>query len=64
VMELGATNIDHNQQDEYVLLNLDAVCGQLDIPPNEPYILSGFDTANPILTIGDKLKLVSSWPFC
>ncbi|XP_021754861.1 general transcription factor 3C polypeptide 6-like [Chenopodium quinoa] len=60
-MELGATNIDHNQQDEYVLLNLDAVCGQLDISPNEPYILSGLDTANPILTIGDKLKLIGEY---
>uniref|UniRef100_A0A803NAB1 Transcription factor TFIIIC triple barrel domain-containing protein n=1 Tax=Chenopodium quinoa TaxID=63459 RepID=A0A803NAB1_CHEQI len=60
VMEIDNANIDCNQEDEYVLLDLDAVCGQVDIPPNEPYILSGLDTQNPVLAIGNDLKLVSS----
>ncbi|KAL2944245.1 General transcription factor 3C polypeptide 6 [Bienertia sinuspersici] len=60
-MELHATNTDHNQQEEYVLLNLDAVCAQFDIPSGEPYILSGLDTANPVLIIGDKLKLIGEY---
>ncbi|KNA12946.1 hypothetical protein SOVF_121670 [Spinacia oleracea] len=60
-MELDVTTIDHNQQDEYVLLNLDAVCGQVNILLNEPYVLTGLDTANPVLTIGDKLKLIGEY---
>ena len=31
--ELDAMNVVHPQQEEYVLLNLDAVCGQVDITP-------------------------------
>lgn len=30
----------HEDEEEYVLLDLDAVSGQLDIPPNAPYVLS------------------------
>ncbi|RVW93072.1 hypothetical protein CK203_031424 [Vitis vinifera] len=47
------------EEEEYVLLNLDEVRGQVDIPPNAPYVLSGLDTLNPILVIGDSLKLRS-----
>ncbi|CAL5351387.1 unnamed protein product [Camellia sinensis] len=46
-------------EEEYVLLDLDGVSGQVDIPPNAPYVLSGLDTINPILVIDNKLKLVS-----
>ncbi|XP_021717740.1 uncharacterized protein LOC110685513 isoform X2 [Chenopodium quinoa] len=60
-MEIDNANIDCNQEEEYVLLDLDAVCGQVDIPPNEPYILSGLDTQNPVLTIGNKLKLIGEY---
>ncbi|KAK9688939.1 hypothetical protein RND81_09G023200 [Saponaria officinalis] len=60
-MELDNMVTDDDLQEEYVLLDLDAVCGQIDIPPNEPYTLSGLDTLNPILTIGDKLKLIGEY---
>ncbi|XP_021745164.1 uncharacterized protein LOC110711106 [Chenopodium quinoa] len=60
-MEIDNANIDCNQEDEYVLLDLDAVCGQVDIPPNEPYILSGLDTQNPVLAIGNDLKLIGEY---
>ncbi|XP_034677608.1 uncharacterized protein LOC117908060 isoform X4 [Vitis riparia] len=38
-------NLVHNEsveeeEEEYVLLNLDEVRGQVDIPPNAPYVLS------------------------
>ncbi|KAJ4836169.1 hypothetical protein Tsubulata_004978 [Turnera subulata] len=41
-------------EEEYVLLDLDDVAEQVDIPPNAPY---GLDTLEPILTIDDKIKL-------
>ena len=35
------------EEEEYVLLNLDEVRGQVDIPPNAPYVLSVcFSTCN------------------
>ncbi|KAJ8423525.1 hypothetical protein Cgig2_019840 [Carnegiea gigantea] len=41
VMETDKTNMHQNQEEEeYVLLDLDAVCGQVDIPPDEPFCLS------------------------
>ena len=40
VMEIDKTIIDQNMEEEYVLIDLDAVCGQVDIPPGEPYVLS------------------------
>ncbi|KAF9589512.1 hypothetical protein IFM89_025222 [Coptis chinensis] len=43
------------EEKDYVLLDLDAVCGA--VPPNAPYVLSGLDTLNPVLVIGDNLKL-------
>ncbi|KAF9590688.1 hypothetical protein IFM89_036211 [Coptis chinensis] len=44
------------EEKDYVLLDLDAVCGA--VPPNAPYVLSGLDTLNPVLVIGDNLKLI------
>ncbi|KAI7996277.1 hypothetical protein LOK49_LG10G02109 [Camellia lanceoleosa] len=48
-------------EEEYVLLDLDGVSGQVDIPPNAPYVLSGLDTINPILVIDNKLKLIGEY---
>ncbi|XAR68361.1 hypothetical protein NMG60_11003460 [Bertholletia excelsa] len=48
-------------EEEYVLLDLDSVFGQAIIPPNAPYVLSGLDTSNPILTIDNKLKLIGKY---
>ncbi|KAF8391369.1 hypothetical protein HHK36_023673 [Tetracentron sinense] len=48
-------------EEEYVLLDLDGVCGRFDIPPNAPYVLSGLDTLNPVLVIGDNLKLIGEY---
>ncbi|KAI7733001.1 hypothetical protein M8C21_024992 [Ambrosia artemisiifolia] len=49
------------EEDEYVVLDLDAVYEQVDIPPNAPYVLSGLDTLNPILIIDDKIKLIGEY---
>ncbi|XP_038678887.1 general transcription factor 3C polypeptide 6-like isoform X2 [Tripterygium wilfordii] len=49
------------EEEEYVFLDLDAVAGLVDLPPNAPYVLSGLDTLNPILTIDDKWKLVGEY---
>ncbi|XP_010241975.1 PREDICTED: general transcription factor 3C polypeptide 6-like isoform X2 [Nelumbo nucifera] len=48
-------------EEEYLLLDLDAVSAQVEIPPNAPYVLSGLDTLNPVLVIGDKLKLIGEY---
>ncbi|KAH9626511.1 hypothetical protein KSS87_022138 [Heliosperma pusillum] len=61
MMESDKMVTDDHEQEEYVLLDLEAVCCQVDIPPDEPYTLSGLDTLNPILTIGDKLKLIGDY---
>ncbi|TYI43395.1 hypothetical protein ES332_A01G166900v1 [Gossypium tomentosum] len=45
------------EDSEYVLLDLEAVRGKIDIPLNAPYTLSGLDTMNPILIIDKKVKL-------
>ncbi|XP_020592470.1 general transcription factor 3C polypeptide 6-like isoform X2 [Phalaenopsis equestris] len=47
--------------EEYVLLDLENVCLQADIPANAPYTLSGLDTLNPTLTIGSRLKLIGEY---
>ncbi|EXB76305.1 hypothetical protein L484_025663 [Morus notabilis] len=60
-MEANSANQVKEDEDEYVLLDLDSVSGQLDIPPNAPYVLSGLDTPNPVLIIGDKLKLIGDY---
>ncbi|KAF8413905.1 hypothetical protein HHK36_001901 [Tetracentron sinense] len=48
-------------EEEYVLLDLDGVCGKFDIPTNTPYVLSGLETLNPVLVIGDNLKLIGEY---
>ncbi|XP_073114145.1 uncharacterized protein [Elaeis guineensis] len=54
-------NLEENREvegeEEYLLLDLDEICVHGDIPANAPYVLSGLDTLNPILVIGDRLKL-------
>lgn len=45
------------EEEEYVLLDFGSDFSQCTFPPNIPYTLSGLDTLNPILTIGDGLKL-------
>lgn len=39
-MEANSANQVNESEEEYVLLDLDSVYGQLDIPPNAPYVLS------------------------
>lgn len=39
-MEENIIPNDHKDQEEYVLLDLDGVSGQLDIPPNAKYVLT------------------------
>ncbi|KAH9298811.1 hypothetical protein KI387_030493, partial [Taxus chinensis] len=46
-----------DEEEEYVLLDIGIDFSQVNFPPNTPYTLSGLDTLNPILTIGDGLKL-------
>lgn len=48
-------------EEEYVMLDLDSVCVQTDIPANAPFDLSGLDTQNPILVINNKLKLIGEY---
>ncbi|KAG9441011.1 hypothetical protein H6P81_016865 [Aristolochia fimbriata] len=52
---------EDKEEEEFVLLDLDEVCGQIDIPANCPYVLSDLNTSNPILIIGDKLKLIGEY---
>ncbi|PON56109.1 TFIIIC transcription factor [Parasponia andersonii] len=59
-MEANSVTHEDDNEEEYVLLDLDSVSGQLDIPPNAPYALSGLDTLNPVLTIGG-LKLIGDY---
>ncbi|KAL0328491.1 UNVERIFIED_CONTAM: hypothetical protein Scaly_2281700 [Sesamum calycinum] len=46
------------EDEEYVLLDLDGVSDHVQIPPNAPY---GLDTLNPILTIDNKIKLIGEY---
>ncbi|XP_070664056.1 uncharacterized protein [Malus domestica] len=34
---------------------------QFEIPPNAPYSFSGLNTEHPVLSIGDKLKLIGEY---
>ncbi|KAH7653461.1 hypothetical protein IHE45_19G081400 [Dioscorea alata] len=52
-------NEQANIEEDYLLLDLDSVCVQGDIPANASYVLSGLDTQNPVLTIANHLKLVN-----
>ncbi|KAG1355147.1 general transcription factor 3C polypeptide 6 [Cocos nucifera] len=58
-------NLEENREvegeEEYLLLDLDEVCVHGDIPANAPYVLSGLDTLNPILVIGNHLKLIGEY---
>ncbi|CAH8316721.1 unnamed protein product [Eruca vesicaria subsp. sativa] len=49
------------EEEEYVLMDLDDVSRHIDFPPDAPYTLSGLDTLNPILTIDGKIKLVGEY---
>ncbi|XP_039114659.1 uncharacterized protein LOC120250004 [Dioscorea cayenensis subsp. rotundata] len=48
-------------EEDYLLLDLDSVCVQGDIPANASYVLSGLDTQNPVLTIANHLKLIGEY---
>ncbi|CAN8270188.1 unnamed protein product [Cochlearia groenlandica] len=52
---------EEEEEDEYVLIDLDDVARHIDIPSQAPYTLSGLDTLNPILTIDGKIKLVGEY---
>ncbi|XP_020085261.1 general transcription factor 3C polypeptide 6-like [Ananas comosus] len=52
---------EHANEEEFLLLDLDDICVYSDIPANAPYTLSGLDTANPTLVIGDRLKLIGEY---
>lgn len=58
-MEVDTVRSDHQDEEEYVLLDLGSVFLQLHIPPNAPYVLSGLDTMHPVVVIDDKFTLVS-----
>jgi general transcription factor 3C polypeptide 6 len=49
------------EEEEYVLLDLDNIPEDIDIPPNASYVLSGLDTFNPVMIINDKLKLIGEY---
>ncbi|GMN44777.1 hypothetical protein TIFTF001_013980 [Ficus carica] len=46
-MEANSANQVNESEEEYVLLDLDSVYGQLDIPPNAPYVLSSPSARTP-----------------
>ncbi|KAM7498724.1 hypothetical protein LguiA_023138 [Lonicera macranthoides] len=54
---------DHKdeEEEEYVLLDLDNIPEHVDIPPNASYVLSGLDTLNPVMIINNKLKLIGEY---
>ncbi|CAJ1957758.1 unnamed protein product [Sphenostylis stenocarpa] len=56
-MEANAASHEQEDQDEYVLLDLDGVSNLINLPPNANYVLTGLDTLNPGLIIDDKFKL-------
>ncbi|KAK3037930.1 hypothetical protein RJ639_031821 [Escallonia herrerae] len=58
---MATASPSHENEEEYVLLDLDDVYGQVDIPQNAPYVLSGLDTLNPTLVIDNKLKLIGEY---
>ncbi|XP_004138617.3 general transcription factor 3C polypeptide 6 [Cucumis sativus] len=59
-MEKATIDSASDVEEEYVLLDLGDV-SLLDIPPNAPYVLSGLDTMNPVLTICDKFKMIGEY---
>ncbi|XP_004244216.2 uncharacterized protein [Solanum lycopersicum] len=61
MMENQSLCDDNMEEAEYVLLDLDDLPCEVYIPPNAPYVLSGLDTLNPILTIDGKIKLIGQY---
>ncbi|CAJ1957946.1 unnamed protein product [Sphenostylis stenocarpa] len=60
-MEANAASHEQEDQDEYVLLDLDGVSNLINLPPNANYVLTGLDTLNPVLIIDDKFKLIGEY---
>ncbi|KAL5736275.1 hypothetical protein ACOSP7_030743 [Xanthoceras sorbifolium] len=61
-MEANKMHPEHEEdEEEFVLLDLDVLYGQFDIPPNAPYTLTDLDTLNPVLIIDGKLKLIGEY---
>ncbi|XP_030932204.1 general transcription factor 3C polypeptide 6 isoform X1 [Quercus lobata] len=60
-MEVNSVQRHRQDEEEFVLLDLSSVSGELDIPANAPYVLSGLDTLNPVLIIDGKLKLIGEY---
>lgn len=60
-MEANLEQCNQDENDEYVLLDLESVCMPADIPANAPYTLTGLDTLNPTLSIGNRLKLIGEY---
>ncbi|XP_014504047.1 uncharacterized protein LOC106764293 isoform X1 [Vigna radiata var. radiata] len=60
-MEANSASYEHEDQDEYVLLDLDSVSNFINFPANAKYVLTGLDTLNPVLIIDDKFKLIGQY---
>ncbi|XP_073046970.1 uncharacterized protein [Primulina eburnea] len=58
---MGQDREEIEEEEEYVLLDLDSVSADIDIPQDAPYVLSGLDTLNPILIIDNKIKLIGEY---
>ncbi|XP_075512344.1 uncharacterized protein LOC142547772 isoform X2 [Primulina tabacum] len=58
---MGQDREEIEDEEEYVLLDLDSVSADIDIPHDAPYVLSGLDTLNPILIINNKIKLIGEY---
>ncbi|CAN1304893.1 hypothetical protein LINPERPRIM_LOCUS26354 [Linum perenne] len=52
---------DTKCEEEYVLLDLDAVMEHVNIRADMPYVLTGLDTLNPMLIIDGKWKLIGEY---
>ncbi|XP_054812375.1 uncharacterized protein LOC129313372 [Prosopis cineraria] len=50
-MDANVTPHDHKDQEEYILLDLDGVSGNLDIPPNAKYVLTNSKEMNLVALI-------------
>ncbi|KAK4839151.1 hypothetical protein QYF36_019581 [Acer negundo] len=62
VMEANKMHTEHEEdEEEFVLLDIDVLYEKFDIPPNAPYTLTDLDTLNPILIIDGKLKLIGEY---
>ncbi|KAJ4715137.1 Transcription factor TFIIIC [Melia azedarach] len=61
-MEANIVHHSHEEDDEeFVLLDLDVLSGRFEIPPNAPYVLSGLGTLNPVLIIDNKIRLIGEY---